>query len=133
METYRQGDVLLIRTEKLPEGLKAKDNILAYGEVTGHHHKLMGGARVYLTTNGQQVVQVVKPTQLVHEEHGQIEIPEGIYEVRIQREYSPTEKQAGNGLIAMLEKLTPEQEKLIPIIRDEYTNLALHFRLAAQL
>lgn len=40
---FRQGDVLIERIAKLPKELKAADpiqgkTILAYGEVTGHHH-----------------------------------------------------------------------------------------------
>ena len=89
-ETYRQGDVMLVRISQLPDsGLKEKDNILARGEVTGHHHELVGDVKTYTNSSGQQMVQVKKKAKLTHQEHGQIQIPKGSYEVRIQREYSP--------------------------------------------
>ena len=42
---YRQGDVLILRVNSVPDGLKVepRDNgrvILAYGEVTGHAHAI---------------------------------------------------------------------------------------------
>lgn len=37
---YPQGDVILRRIEKLPEG-EQSSNTLAYGEITGHHHTIV--------------------------------------------------------------------------------------------
>ena len=89
MKTIRQGDVLLMKIDKLPETSVEKDNVLARGEATGHSHKIMNGKVLQL--NSQQYVVVEKEAILEHEEHDNIEIPQGIYEVRIQREYNPIE------------------------------------------
>jgi len=86
---YRQGDVLLKEIEKcegveIAQGMK----ILAYGEATGHKHILKGEkVRFYETTGGQVQVQVERTAQLVHDEHEEIEIPAGNYQVVLQREF----------------------------------------------
>jgi hypothetical protein len=65
--------------------------------VTGHHHRI-NSRRVALRpsrTNGQvRLLEVARgaPVALVHEEHETIKLPPGHYEVRIQREYAPTER-----------------------------------------
>jgi len=84
----RQGDVLLKLIDKLPAGLSKKNNILAYGEVTGHNHKFQESAQVEVmkNQNGDQFVSVSAPSVLVHEEHAAQVIPIGMYEVVIQRE-----------------------------------------------
>ena len=97
---YRQGDVLLRKIDKLPEGLTEKNKVLALGEVTGHRHRfaekqeLIEQQRpeentiVLTDENGKQYVQVVSPEAVLeHEEHGNITIPQGDYEVIIQREH----------------------------------------------
>ena len=87
---FRQGEVLLTRIAKaaLPVNLKVKDNILAYGEVTGHHHRLDRNAQV-LIEDGTQfvVVDAVEGSVLQHEEHKPITLPKGAFKVTIQREY----------------------------------------------
>ena len=52
MKRYRQGDVLITETTEIPDGLKPvpKDHgcvILAYGEVTGHAHRVQGEAELF--------------------------------------------------------------------------------------
>ena len=88
MKIYRQGDVLLKQIQKLPENLKVKNKILAYGEATGHHHRFESEqVQVFKDKEGNQFVEVVQPSKLVHEEHAEIEIPEGSYIVITQREF----------------------------------------------
>jgi len=46
---YRHGDILLIKIDKLPEGIKfktKKNRIILKGEVTGHAHRLKGNAKI---------------------------------------------------------------------------------------
>ena len=90
---YRQGDVLLVEVDAPPNGLKEKDNVLARGEATGHSHRIEG-AKVYVTEDGMQVVQVERAARLVHEEHGEMVIPQGTYEVVLQEEYLPGSREA---------------------------------------
>lgn len=95
---YRQGDVLLERVEKLPVGAKVTQKkgkaILAYGEVTGHHHAIhKGNVKKYVDPETQATYIEISDAiaDLTHEEHGPIELEPGFYKVDIQREYSPEE------------------------------------------
>lgn len=100
---YRQGDVgIEYFGPSLPENVKpiSPDNgrtILAYGEVTGHAHALpateapmfewTGNDRV-----GHRLIEVKKGgSTLRHEEHAPIDLPEGVYKITQQREYTPEE------------------------------------------
>jgi hypothetical protein len=91
---YRQGDVLLVKVSFLPDDRQplAPENdhhILANGEVTGHAHRiLMRQAEMY-SSGGGPYLYVPEAAQLLHEEHGIIEIPAGNYRVVRQREYTP--------------------------------------------
>jgi len=87
MIQIRQGDVFLKAIKRLPKGLSKKDNVLAWGETTGHKHLLLETANVFKNNKGQQFAELQQDTELQHEEHENIIIPKGIYEVRIQREY----------------------------------------------
>lgn len=95
---YRQGDVLLERIEKLPNGVKHQkvkgEIVLAYGEATGHHHAIKKGkVRLYKDPKTQaSYVEVAEAiAALTHEEHKPILLEPGVYKVGIQREYSPQE------------------------------------------
>lgn len=94
---YRHGDVLIIRIDKMPEGVKPvpDDNgrtILAYGEVTGHAHAIDATVSKLFEDSGVQdkFLQVTAPVALLtHEEHDAIELPCGDYIVRQQRSLDP--------------------------------------------
>jgi hypothetical protein len=88
---YRQGDVLLRRIDELPEKkFKVNSDVLAEGEATGHHHRLVGQTQIYETAEKQRFVEVSsQAATLVHEEHKPIEIERGIYAVVNEREYNP--------------------------------------------
>ena len=97
-----QGDCLLLRIEKLPEGLQPTEVengqlVVAHSE-TGHNHcvkerptvKLYASVdqfRAYLEVTGNE------PAVLEHhrsfDTHEALEIKPGIYEIRRQREYTP--------------------------------------------
>lgn len=96
----RQGDVLLLKTDTLPEGC---DDItpangvvkLALGEVTGHYHAVRGAA---LKQKGARRFLVVDATAspLTHQEHSKIRLEPGVYETRdadgngiVQTDYTP--------------------------------------------
>lgn len=92
----RQGDVMVKAINAIPEGLKSvkPDNgrtILAYGEVTGHAHALPCSITKLLedVKSGRRYLEVKEDAPLTHEEHTEIKLPAGIYEVITQREYSP--------------------------------------------
>lgn len=92
-DTYRQGDVLLLKLDHAPENLKPRTQnglvILAHGEATGHHHSIpRDNAQDFTSPNGDTVITTTGAT-LVHQEHTRIALPDGSYELRRQREYSP--------------------------------------------
>lgn len=98
----RQGDLLLVPVDSVPEGGTASEEradrfVLAEGEATGHAHVAVGTQlrlaawegprrwwaperRTFLTVPGEGA-------RLVHEEHLPLVVPQGLYEVRRQREY----------------------------------------------
>lgn len=88
----RQGDILFVKIDKLPKGLKkTMDGIVAHGEVTGHAHRVAENENVALleTEQGDKFVQADADWQIVHDEHGPITLEKGVWEARRQREYSP--------------------------------------------
>ena len=65
MRTYRHGDVDIKETKKVAGLKKGKDNILAEGEVTGHHHRLLSKEILtYYDSAGQLYLQIERPTSL---------------------------------------------------------------------
>lgn len=99
---YRQGDILLIPIQAIPEQAKKARRkngrlVLAEGEATGHAHAVLDRtATLYeLFSPGdvaelrQRFLNVTAEVALVHDEHATIQLPPGEYEVRRQREYSP--------------------------------------------
>ena len=108
MKHYRQGDVLITRVKSIPAKAQKQDKskaiILAHGEVTGHHHILQTRDPADWWKDGEISPALDKPAeiggsiyvrlpigaQIVHDEHGRINLPAGNYRVSRQREYSPT-------------------------------------------
>ena len=93
---YRQGDVLVREVTEIPTGLKKVPLdkgrvILAYGEVTGHAHAVLGDVEFLaadLKEMQDRFLRVEQEAQIVHEEHSTITLPPGLYEVVRQREYT---------------------------------------------
>lgn len=95
----RQGDVLIIPSNTAATGTKLPHLTLAEGEVTGHRHRISNGEAELFERGGILYLKVLSPTAiLTHEEHAQITIPQGNWEIRIQREYDP--KSAGWRIVA---------------------------------
>ena len=89
MQPIRQGDVILKPTDSL-KGKKLSHLTLAEGEVTGHSHRIAEGQAELYEKEGTLYLRVLSPkATLIHEEHKAIEIPQGNWMVRIQREYEP--------------------------------------------
>lgn len=96
----RQGDVILVPISAIPDGVKKMKRdvqgrlVLAEGEVTGHAHAILDrAADLYGSELETRFLRVLTEggVELRHEEHGPIMIPEGFYEVRIGRVWSPQE------------------------------------------
>ena len=87
----RQGDILFIKLDKLPKGLKEQESkILVYGEATGHAHRLQEGS-VFTNKDGLLYLVLSKASKIVHEEHKPIKLEKGLWGVVRQREYHPEE------------------------------------------
>lgn len=99
MQIYRQGDVLLIKVKNdstaCAEEITADRGriVLAYGEATGHAHALDArlAALFAIAGTADRLLRAKAGARLLHEEHGYVDLPEGDYLVRQQREYSPEE------------------------------------------
>ena len=88
MKQIQQGDVL-IAVATIPATAKKKEGraIVAYGEVTGHCHEVIGdGVEVY-EENGTLYVSAPQGGTIQHEEHRPIELPPGDYKIGIVQEY----------------------------------------------
>lgn len=105
MKLYRQGDVLISQVAQLPEAAQPVENstspkiVLAWGEVTGHHHRIendgdVAEAQEFTMKDAAGAVRrFLKVFDLgatvKHEEHAAIALPPGLYEITQQREYTP--------------------------------------------
>lgn len=87
---YRQGDVLLVKsTARIPVSAKPVDGevILAYGEVTGHAHRIVEADKAsYFDANAERFLQIAERTALSHEEHSAIILERGVYRQAFQVE-----------------------------------------------
>lgn len=97
---FRQGDVLIMRIDEMPQGaVKAKPQTrvtLARGEVTGHAHVLCADGAAILPYTVQDrtdelFFELMDDAFIQHEEHAAIALPAGMYRVVRQREYTPQE------------------------------------------
>lgn len=94
MDLIRQGDVALLPVKRIPEGARKQEGpcILAYGEMTGHAHRIKSGGEIWVDVNepGRRYLKVLEDTSLDHEEHSWAMLTKGnLYEIVIQREYHP--------------------------------------------
>lgn len=103
---FFHGDVLVTRVNALPTDLTLKqksNNILAYGEVTGHVHELIADTDDSVmvleadesTDDNPLMFFEVKPEEKVvlkHQEHRGIKVGPGFYKVGVQREFDHLQK-----------------------------------------
>lgn len=104
---YRQGDVLIQKSDSVFDLDTAKvvppdqgKVILAYGEVSGHAHSFTIERTKLYESNGDRVLEVIKPDIFKHgnpgnedatKDHNFIPVAKGRYKVTQQTEYSPAE------------------------------------------
>lgn len=97
MTQFRQGDVLLIKVDSLPELTEAVERedgrlVLARGEATGHAHVVRerrGRLLQWRNSSNWTYLDLPVPAKVEHEEHAPIDLEPGVYRVLRQREYSP--------------------------------------------
>lgn len=95
MKLIRHGDVTL-RPVAIPaeakEQKKGKDMTIALGEGTGHHHTLYGSipnAVIMKGFNDRRFVEVQEDLVLRHQEHKELPVAKGTYEIIIEQERNP--------------------------------------------
>jgi len=88
---WRHGDVLIAGVEAIPpEARRCQSVVLAYGEVTGHSHRVEEPEKGEMWDyRGERFLKLTASTRIVHEEHQPISLAAGIYRVWQQREYTP--------------------------------------------
>jgi len=89
---WRHGDVLIAAIDEIPNMARMRpDVVLMRGETTGHSHRIETPETAELwELDGQLYLKVVaKSACLIHEEHKPIALPQGLYRVWSQREYTP--------------------------------------------
>lgn len=92
MKIYRHGDVLIKEVTEIPKDSKVtkKDKAvtIALGEATGHHHTLYGGIPMSLLEyNERRFLDIQEEVSLKHQEHYELKISRGKYEITIEQEY----------------------------------------------
>jgi hypothetical protein len=94
MKQFRHGDVIIQQVEHLPANPQPLPHvILAHGELTGHSHAVApaAGGKLFQSAHGMYLQISADGLKVVHEEHASIALPQGVYRVWRQREYSPEE------------------------------------------
>ncbi len=89
---WRHGDVLIQQIDRIPEEADVRRSlVLVYGESTGHSHRIAEpDAAQVLELDGLLYVHVIdEQATIIHEEHAPITLPQGLYSVWVQREYTP--------------------------------------------
>lgn len=92
---WRQGDVFIEQAKEVPEPMRSRPLphvTLVHGELTGHSHRVADPRTATLYAAGPTTFYLeVRPggAIVIHEEHGPINLDEGVYRVWRQREYSP--------------------------------------------
>lgn len=90
----RQGDVLVIPAKtlgrSLPETAKNVKPILAYGEVTGHSHQVIGDTAQCFADDEKGLpdyIRAEEDTKFMHDEHSVLPIQKGDSFVYRQKEF----------------------------------------------
>jgi hypothetical protein len=92
---WRQGDIFFVQLDHQQDFEKAttlKAGIIARGEETGHMHRvapssLVDGAALLLLEGAMYLQSREAGATIVHDEHGALQLPAGIYAVVNQQEF----------------------------------------------
>ena len=96
MEMWRQGDLLFVKADSIPErAIQQKNNVILRGEATGHSHRLENGkifrSLMWARSTTEIWIKVGEDGRVIHEEHKTLELPQGTYQIIRQREFNPFE------------------------------------------
>lgn len=94
---YQQGDVIIESVSIPDKAVSKQTRLLAEGETTGHAHKVAAGDVQMLELGQQLFMRVLSGNaRIVHEEHKEVLIPPGDYEIRHVQEYDHFAEEAAN-------------------------------------
>ena len=91
---WRHGDVFIAAVKSIPGDARMRPQpVLAYGELTGHSHRIEDPDAAQMYESGATLFLDIKADSatVVHQEHKPITLPRGFYRVWQQREYAPRE------------------------------------------
>ncbi|MHA1339265.1 MAG: hypothetical protein ACTSRZ_07885 [Promethearchaeota archaeon] len=83
---FRQGDIIIKKRYKKPKNAKPIDPPKLSGE-TGNPHLIPDAS--WFNLNGVLIAVLENDGYIIHREHGKLNIPKGIYEVRHLKDYKP--------------------------------------------
>jgi len=82
---YQTGDYLYFKVPALPlKRKKRSSGVIIKSPVTGHAHVVVGGS---LLVSDDKRMFIKGPATLKHEEHKDLSLPEGYFEVKQVQEY----------------------------------------------
>lgn len=88
--TAQQGDVVLRKLDKMPEGepnkIIRKRLVLAHGE-SGHSHVIEDDEAELIEIGERMLLKLTRAATVVHEEHKPIRLSPGVWEIGRVREY----------------------------------------------
>ena len=92
---WRQGDIFFLRLDNEPDlegAAPVQSGVIARGEESGHMHRvspssLSAGAELALLGSAMYLRAPKAGATIVHDEHGPIELPVGLYAVVNQQEF----------------------------------------------
>jgi len=92
---WRQGDIYFVKLDQEPglgDAKPLKAGIIARGEQTGHMHRVSGpsltdGALLATLGDSMFLRSPEAGATIVHDEHGPLKLPAGVYAVVNQREF----------------------------------------------
>ena len=96
MKIIRQGDVILVKVESVPEGgveLPREQGriVLAYGEITGHSHSVAEVEVKWIEARGERYLVSDVPFTVRHQEHDAQFVAPGAWWVGVQVEHQREE------------------------------------------
>lgn len=93
--TLQQGDVLLRKLTSMPEGeqrtVSTKRLVVAHGE-SGHSHVIEDDEAELIQIGERILLRLARPAIITHEEHRELKLAPGIWEVGRVKEYDYFER-----------------------------------------
>jgi hypothetical protein len=88
---FQHGDLILIPVDEIPPEAtpSKKPRLLAEGELTGHAHVVSMLGAMVLEHMGRKFLEAPNGANPTHEEHHEIALPPGKYEIRRVQEHDP--------------------------------------------